>query len=307
MPPVGFASAYDPLQDSGLNQLYADLSIMVTATLAKAVTEATAVESEVLSFLGQTINGAKLVETFAAEFTQAHRDVGNAALRSLIDGYTHRRFRRPQDPYRAGDQRYAGGALLRALRREEHVNAFARGFDFLDTGILNSEAKQWRRLNFGAGSGSAGGIDVPQSFQMTWGDLVVGLRPDPRPAFRIPRGFWFDQGGTRVGAGADRSGRFYYVGSPELPASNETGNRRLGRPSPGRVTRGIASANFLDAGIRRIANELPRAYNTLFNDLYDRQLGKLEEVGATAGLRAPSPNAGEVTLIRRFHRGTRYR
>lgn len=296
--------AYDPGADAGLQRFIDATTISLTKQIGAAVVASGATESQVLDFLGKTLGGEKLVQSFGSEFTQAHRDVGKAAIRSIAQAYTHRRFKRPSDSYRVGDQRYAGRALYRALAGHDdaHVSAHARGFFFLDTGILDQEAKQWRRINFGAGGGSQGGIQAPQRFEVEWAGLVVGalgLAPDPRPAFKIPRGFWFAASGERVGAdSAARTGRFFYVGSPEMPTG------RHGRPSPARRTAGIASSNFLDAGMRRIANDLPRAYETLYGDLYDQQFSKLTEVGQTVGVRVPAVPAPQV--IKRFHRGTRY-
>lgn len=197
---------------------------------------------------------------------QMHYDVGRAAQLSVQQGYTHRRYRRGSTNYRTAPRedrnfRYAGGLLLRALQAPDFFVATPDTLRWGNINRLDQEAKQWRRLNFGAG-GAAG--ETPRQFQMHWGTFVgaaIGLEPDPRPAFRIPPGYWFTEGaGERVRRGVRvPHGEFYPVG--EQPAG------RWGRPNKVRMTRGIAASNFLDAGVRRIAEEYPRAISTMITRL----------------------------------------
>lgn len=297
---------YSRALDAAMARLTYDTTVVLSISLSKAVTAALTagaqVESEVLKFLSETLDAFRLQKEFASEFESLHHEVGKAALRSLGQAYTHRRFKRSVPSYRVGDQRYAGQALYRALTSEGNIEATPFGLRFINADLLDAEARQWRRLNFGAGGGSGGGITPPQTFNVSWADVVIaslGLTADPRPAFRLPRGYWFE-GEKRVGASqSSRSGRFFYAGSPDTPPG------RIGRPGPSRVTRGIASANFLDRGVARIANDLPRGYLTLFDELYQRELPRIEKVAAAAKVSVPGGVGPQI--ISRFHRGTIYR
>lgn len=193
-----------------------------------------------------------------AQLKQAHHDIGIAAQRSTVQAFTHRRNNRrtPPDRIQARDprnRRFAGGALRRAIQAPDFFEATFEGLLWANVTRLNAEAKQWMRVNYGAG-GRAG--QRPERFQVRWGNLVVaqlGLRASPRAAFRIPRGFWVGGDGGRAAPGA--GARFFPVG--EQPRGIR------GRPTTARMTAGIAASNFLDAGVRRIAREFPIAYTGL--------------------------------------------
>ncbi len=77
----------------------------------------------------------------------------------------------------------------------------------------------------------------------------LGLAPDARPAFRIPKGYWIN--------GND----FYPRG--EAPRGSTKGARR----QRAGLTAGIVASNFLDAGVRRIADEFPLEYQRMYAEL----------------------------------------
>lgn len=200
------------------------------------------------------IEGVSANKISRAHLRQAHHDIGVSAQRSTVQAFTHRRNNRRTAPDRIQardprNRRFAGGALRRAIQSPDFFEATFEGLLWANVQRLNAEAKQWMRVNYGAG-GIAG--EAPGRFQVKWGNLVVatlGLRPNPRRAFRLPRGYWVGEGGQRGG------NRFFPVG--EQPAGIR------GRPSRARMTQGIAASNFLDAGVRRIAHEFPVAYTGL--------------------------------------------
>lgn len=235
-------------------------------------------------------------------FIDAHNDVGRAALRSLQQGYRSRRYRRPAGQYRAGQDRLSG-TLGKALASTSHIYATPNALFFLDTGLLDREAEHWRRLNFGAGAGSKEGITPPQQFPITFGGLLVGtlgLPTQPSPAFRIPRGYWIGPEG-RVGADPSRLGRdqFWLVGQIG-------GTDIRGRPSRGVQTAGIASRNFIDAAVRRIANELPRSYENIYDHLYRNARKSLQYSAEFQGVRLVKPSgtlAGRTFYRRSASRG----
>ena len=183
-----------------------------------------------------------------------HQEAGDRALRSLIAGYTNRRRRRNTPTYRTAAKnpknvRLAGGVLRRALSRPEMVKATANSLLFIDTQMLDREAAHWRRINFGAGKFGAG--STPAQFKVHWGSLVlgsIGLIDQPSPAFKLPGGFWYER-------------QFY-------PRSEKPKGLGRGRKQKPVMTFGIVGAQFLDAGVRRLAEEIPRGYVEAFEHLY---------------------------------------
>lgn len=180
--------------------------------------------------------------------------------------------------------RYAGGKLYAALRNPGFIRVEGDILRYGDTRILDREARQWRRLNFGALPNRGSG---PGRFQVRWSNLVVaslGLTDDPRPPFSIPagagrRGYWTP------------SGEFYPAG--EGPAANRGGSTADdGGSSDGNIwvrkrpTKGIVARNFLDAGLRRIAGEMGPA----FRDMYVASFKNAESrARLTAGTGGPIP------------------
>lgn len=206
-----------------------------------------------------------LAEAFRAELIPAGRrraafeEMGRNAQLSVQQAYTHRRGRRNirDAAYRNRPDRFANGALLRAIQNRNFYQATSDGLRFINRRILDQEAQHWRRLNFGAG-GAAGESPRRFNFEML-AQASFGLAPDPRPAFVIPPGFWI-RSGERVRAGGPPAAFF--------PRGGAAGVGARGRPSPLRMTRGIRATNFLDAGIRRIANDLGPTMIGLYRDFY---------------------------------------
>jgi hypothetical protein len=155
---------------------------------------------------------------------------------------------------------------------------------------LNQEAAQWKRINFGAGARAG---TPPGRFAMQWGDFLggaLGIDPDPQPAFRLPKGYWFQPGGgSRISGGARVAGAEFYPQGEQPPG-------RWGRPGRARMTAGIAASNFLDAGVRRIAEEYPRAVSTMMGRLY-RNRPAAERIRVRTGVTIPMPSG-----VQRFGR-----
>ena len=169
--------------------------------------------------------------------------------------------------YRSGGQdeklrRYSGGKLRTALGRPENIyRASSNGITFLpDIKQLDREARQWYRLNFGALPGSG---QASQQFDVSISNIYlfsIGFRANPSEPFRIPRGFWIENG-EPVPAGTPGTSAFY----PRRAAAKI--GHAVGRGKeeqkaatnffPGRRTaRGIQAEHFLDAGLRRFAEDI---------------------------------------------------
>lgn len=212
--------------------------------------------------------GSKMLRSLAEVFsqpwkdaerrTQIHRQVGVLAQRSVLSSYGQVVTSRRSGPagYRAGGYgqpggpwhgRLAGGVLRRALGRDDFFEAGPDGLNFINTRMLDHEAAHWRRLAFGAGPAGTG---LSVEYGVEWSGMVVaslGIDVPARPSFTLPRGAWIEGG-------------FYPIG--ELPAGFE------GRVAGPRRTRGITTRPFLNAGIRRIATELPRAWESYYRELW---------------------------------------
>lgn len=264
----------------------------ILAGMTAAIQSSTEVDDKMLKYIGKHF--MDLPKFQGQRFTKAHLDVGKAAQRSMVQGFRSRRFRRPAGRYRAGEQRLSG-ELAKALSGDSHVRANPYTLEFLNIHTMDQQAAHWRRLNFGAGAGGKEGIQAPQQFPITWNGLLVatlGLNTQPSPAFRIPKGFWVTPGGESAG-GASSS----RVGQDQFFLTGMKVGRGFGRPSPSKVTGGIASRNFIDAGVRRVANELPRAYETIYRDMFAEMKPVLQALAGTA--RVPRPTSQR---IRRFYR-----
>lgn len=196
------------------------------------------------------LDGSEMVRNFALALEQTvrasknqlgtvHHQVGVLAQQDIVEAYERARVEKGRNlaPYREST-RDAGDRLLHALGREDFFRGTPDGIGLANRTMLDSEARQWHRLNFGARPRAGA---PPQQAQIQWQGLVVGaigLPYEPSAAFGLPRGFW-------------REGGFY-----------PTGPRQIYK------TKGIRAWNFLDAGVATIAAEIGPAYE----NLYDRWL-----------------------------------
>lgn len=228
-----------------------------------------------------------------------HREIGVKAQRSVLSAYDNRKNRRDLPAYRQSARnprniRFAGGRLRAALRAPDFFEATEHGLSFINTQRLSKEAKQWRRLNFGAG--------VPNSsrqFNVYFADMLVsslGLDPGTQPGrVKLPPGRFVEPGGggKRGGAqapGAPGTGMFYPLG--ELRGRTVFQKQQNGaygpRGGPKRMPRltidnpmwvKIEATNFLDEGVRRMANEWGPAYTKLFRDHFNETMARAKQGG----------------------------
>lgn len=204
-------------------------------------------------------------------------EIGASAQESLVESYRTRKLQRNVQYPQERTDRYANGALLRALQSDSMYRATSRGLYFIDTDVLDREARQWRRLNFGAGGGGPEGSMIPpKRFPVTGLGLMIGIEPDPRPAFRIPRGMWISQSGKRVGASQDAVGQdAFYPGTlgegldPTDAKSYSRTYRAGGSLGRAKMTRGIAARNFMDPPVRLIGRRIKPGLDALWDRVRD--------------------------------------
>lgn len=250
----------------------------LTAAVAAQEKEVT----KLLRFIGASLAAEAIPKPLIAK---THQDVANMVGRSIVAAYTHRRHRRSIESYRTEDPaRYAGGKMLRALQNENNYVGDAQGIHILQRGLLDAEAAQWYRLNFGAG-GLGGSTNQPQMFPITWGGLYLfslGISGPTSPSFLLPPGVFVGADGKRVARDPAAVGQnpFYFAGGHPPPGGFGRGGFGKFRP-----TRGIEANNFIDAGARRLATELPKAYLSMYDHLVEsKHLG-----GIAATVRVPPP------------------
>lgn len=269
-----------------VKQAQGTMSAMIAAQAAASFAEAVKLQekevNKLLKFLGEAI-GAGAIPPGLIERT--HQDVANMVGRSIVQAYTHRRHRRSVESYRINDrQRYAGNKMLRALQDPSNYVGTVEGIELLNRAVLDNQAAQWWRLNFGAG-GLGGSTNNPQTFPVSWSGLLlfsIGFTGETSSSFRLPKGVFIGGEGGRARHGENPAGtdRFYFIGGSAPPGGFGPGGIPRSRP-----TRGIAANNFLDAGARRLAVELPRAYLGMYDQLLASK--RLGQVQATVTVPAP--------------------
>lgn len=256
---------------------------------ARGVDAATSATSLQLTEIARAIDGGII----GADLATAHRAIGAAAQRSVLASYDQtvgRTDRSGAHGYRQTGkfQRYSGGRLRAALASPDFWSADEDGIYFINVDLLNQRAAQWARINFGAGARGGGSR---RSFDVRFSDLVVvslGLNEAARPAFTIPTGYFTDGANGPIVA-PDRSnppGRAFYVYGTGPHArtryvTNDEGNR-VRIPVVGRkATQGIRARNFLDAGVARIAREIPVQYKGIINQAYESGLSAVRPAPVT--------------------------
>lgn len=207
-----------------------NIAAMFRAALAAGALEAAKVAQDFALALEQTVRSSK------NQLASLHHQVGTLMQEEVLAAYEQALHTRGRNlaPYRLST-RDAGGRLAAALGSSEMFRATYDGIGFGNVRFLDSAARQWHRLNFGAAPGAGA---RPRSFAVKWQGLAVGAvgyqDQGPSPAFLLPRGRFVE-------------GAFFPTG-----------------PTPLHPTRGIAAWNFLDAAPQALAREIGPAYSLLF-------------------------------------------
>lgn len=243
--------------------------------IAQAVADAKRVTSR------QMLDLARAIERGipASDRAALHQQLGEAGQDAVLRSY-RATAGRSQPGYRVSRdtkwRRYAGGALERALKDPAFFHADASGLDFINMGLLDERARQWARLNFGAGPQGRGSRSAQPVRLGTLVIATLGLGAPARPAFMMPAGYFLGPGGAPVDPGAGK-----VPGAAFYPF--QTGPFRRGTPGGGRsdgssgripiVSRrivGFEGRQFLDAGVDRVAREMGPAYQNLYTALFKR-------------------------------------
>lgn len=144
-----------------------------------------------------------ITRNYESRIKTVHREVGQHAIDKIVAAYNTRSGQRKSGSYRTDDSgpggrsyRDSGKVLLKALQDPRMFRVARDGIDFLDPAFLDSRARQWYRLNFGAGA-AGGRTRKGSTARMTMfgkrvgGDISLNRFGPSRP-FTMPAGFWVD-------------------------------------------------------------------------------------------------------------------
>jgi len=187
-----------------------------------------------------------------------HQRILEMGQRSTAASYNQ--TRKGPSGYRQGS-RFSGGKLRRAINSPNFIQATPGQMSFINATHLNNEARQWARLNFGAGERGRAS-PTARMYPLQISNLVIdaiGLQQGPSPDFLIPVGYVNAQGEFHLG----------YPPAGQRREDLRIVRRRAGEPGVGlrKQTRGIRATHFLDRGIERISRELWPNYQRFLADL----------------------------------------
>lgn len=202
---------------------------------------------------------------------EAHKRIAAKAQAAVVESYNKRVGY--DTPSRTKNR--LKGKMKEALTNANFITTNRNEIAFGNISMMYSLAPHWRRLNFGAGA--MGQKRKPQSFPFNFsgtrasGKDRLQLTHNPGAAFRMPPGVFYD-GSQPIPYDSSRARHAGGPGGDFYPVNYlSKGERKAARPFIGNntrgkyYTRGIQGYHFLDAGLRKIANELPREYNVLAN------------------------------------------
>lgn len=208
---------------------------------------------------GATVNGASPLTqaVYAAVgkgipdrlMLRANKALAQDAQRAIVAGW---RSRLPLKSwgYRAGsdpNHDRLSGKLGDALASDAMTKGTSpRGISFLNVGVLNSEARHWYRVNYGAQGPVVGAVRRAKSYPvMVEGHTIQILRDEhqPAPMSFLPRRFVFE-GAT-------------YFAPRRGPADVRGGGHR--------------PALFTELGFREVAQNADRVYRATFRTFVNEQ------------------------------------
>ena len=186
---------------------------------------------------------ATILRSRRRNLQKANEAIAQEALKAIVQARQVADLGHPD--YRSGDlgktKRFSGGVLDRALGSSQMFIASPNGVAFGNSQLLDREAKQWFRLNYGHGGGSR----TPRTFPVVLFEQEVSRISDKTTGhasgFLMPAGF-FNSG--------DR--RFYLAGESD----HRTDDSAIVDQGTSAT---ITGQRFLDAGLEVVARGVPAA------------------------------------------------
>ncbi len=213
---------------------------------------------------------AKSMSARKGSFRQMYQQVGMEALASVGRSYAARRSSQAP-PYRANTkapfERYAGGKLARALADPKMFRAASDGIEFVNQPWLDTQARQWYRLQWGAGPGQGREVGprrpgVATSRIVLFGQQAgtMGISGRPSANFYVPRGT-FTQGQfipANYAAGQEKAAiRQKHSSAASIGAFARPDRKSVGFWGGGMSKSGIAAQHYLESGVATIARLAP--------------------------------------------------
>lgn len=259
--------------------------------VAQAAQNTAGVTGEILSQIGLFYNDA--VRERRRSLETAYGDVGRQANTAVAARYRRTKGRSGAGAYRANAsgkyKRDAGGKLGRALTSENMFLAGPDGISYVNMPFLDSQARQWYRLNFGAGPRGVASQRPASKRVIFFGEqtnLDVGLQGlGPSASFSMPGGLFTNGQGQAIPFNPARRGKDRFDPGSYLKGRPNVLSRSSGVKLKQIQTQGIAAQNFLDAGTDVIARGMP-AVTTKFIR------GILQESFAAGGAKGAPARAG---------------
>ncbi len=263
-------------------------NILARQLVAQTAKSSAGVTGEVLSQIGLFYNDA--VRSRRRRLETAYSDVGRDANRAVAASY--RRTHNGNASYRANApgkmRRDSGGKLLRALTSEKMFLAGPDGLSYVNNTFLSSQARQWYRLNFGAGQRGAASKRPANQQVMFFGQqtsLNLSLKNQPpAESFKMPAGL-FRNGNSPQSYDPGRRGQDRFDPSSYLKNKDGVITRAAGTKQRMITTKGITSRNFLDPGVAVVAKGVPNVTTRFIRQI-------LEESFQAGGAVGPPAKAG---------------
>lgn len=280
-------SSLERVVDQALDEYYGSAALYLTDGIAVGIYEAAARATQTAKAFVAALD--QVTQSSRSQLQRLHFQLGQAAQVATHTAYmVARSTGRMSGPYRLS-QRDAGGRMEQAILSPEFIRATYDGIGFANTDVLDRMARQWHRLNFGAGAAAGQG---PRRFTVHWSSAVVasfGFDDTPSAPFVLPEGFWVEPGGNVTpphgpGGGGGGSGRgdWFYP------------SRGVGRVVQ---TKGIRAWQFLDAGLESIANNMGPAYEALYRDWYESAKRGLGPFSRVEGIKVPAPRRAGFRFV----------
>jgi len=249
-----------------------------TAVLSKLVVRSVALQMAEASEIGTAMlvrkyaKGMLRSESKRKDLTEMHERLAKNAQRSILNSYKSGK-KRGRSSYRMNDtgtlKRYSGGALSKALENRKLFISDATGIGGINIRLLDSQARQWYRLNFGAlpRSSKVPGQGSFKLFGQIAGTKLSLRKYGPSKPFFVPNSIRTVGKSSKLGLNETPPFSSWSTGSPKVRRGK--GSRSpgpyiyvYGKPKRGKLagtfnsvlSKGITGTRFLDAGIQFINN-----------------------------------------------------
>ena len=277
-------------------------TLTIDSVVSNAAIGATGEVADAISVIAQTYKA--FLDQKSGTFRKMWDDVGQEAINATVIAYENKStgnrggVSSAKRNYRssASDRfrRYGGGKLGKALRSKAMYQATPQGILFINRTHLDIAAKQWYRLEFGAGpranTGKKHGNKQVKLFGKNAGKIsLLGFKRSPN--FLVPKGFW-SPADTQPGGRVDlvkpsdsRRGQDVFVPANYYGGKEFAGfvqqYRNAGQDPPFHANRfygrGIASQAFLDAGVNAIAKNGPIGLERIFSEIAEESISGANE------------------------------